>query len=79
MKLRAYTEQIPDSQIAVINFAAELDFLKQDVVKRLSSLTPAQLRDFTQHAVREPAQVVVSRAIEMYESAQNWDSANTIA
>jgi hypothetical protein len=79
VKLRAYTEQIPDSQIAVINFAAELEFLKQHIVKRLSSLTPAQLRDFTQHAVREPAQVVVSRAIEMYESAQNWDSANTIA
>ena len=78
IRLAAYVKKMPDESLAAINFASEYDFLKREVAERLSTVTSAQLRDFTQKAVRNPSRFVVERAVELLVKSKSFDSSNAV-
>ncbi|MEA9749152.1 hypothetical protein VDF76_19590 [Xanthomonas campestris pv. raphani] len=78
LRLKSRVKMLENKNLSVLNFAGEIEFLVQNVVDRLSTVTAFQMRDFVQQAVATPAPVVVNRAIEILEKSTSWDSSNAI-
>ncbi|WP_440985176.1 hypothetical protein ACQHIH_19045 [Xanthomonas sontii] len=78
LKLKSSVEKLDDSKLPLLNFAGEIDFLADDVKKRLSTVTAIQMRDFVQKAAAAPAEVVVERAVDLLEKSKSFDSSNAV-
>ena len=78
IKLKAYTLSSSDSGMSILNFAYDVDFLRDDVIYRLKGVSPTQLNAFVQRVARAPSRAVIDRSIEMLESSKSWDSSNLI-
>lgn len=78
VRLKAFVKDIPADKLAVLNFASEYDFLRAEVVGRLSGISAGAGLDFVRSTSRLPAKPVVDWAVDALVNSKSWDSSNSL-
>lgn len=75
VRLAQFIERLPDEFIYILNYSDSMEFCEDPTRVRVQKLSVSDLQRVI--LTRRPiSQIIVQRAVEMFESATSWDQAN---